>query len=1067
MPIELITTSYGRPASATLHEVVADAKADDPLAPVSIVVPTNYVGVATRRMLAEGREGDVTTAGSGIVGISLLTLYRVAEMLGAPRLAAAHRRPVSTPVIAAAIRTVLTSDAGMFAEVAEHPTTEESLVRAHRELSDLDSGQLDLLAGQSQRAADVVRIHRATRTGLSSDWYDEHDLMDAAVEALGEGSPVLADLGAVVVHLPQRMSQPQARLLRAVSEHAPVTVVTGLTGVERADATVVSTLDRLGVGAPSSGVAPAHGTSLMSVSDADDEVRSAIRLVVEGLRDGVPLERMAVLYGSDEPYARIVHEQLEAAGIIHNGASVRTLRESLVGRTLLGALALPDHAFRRQDVMALVTSAPVRGVDGRPVPSASWERISRRAGVVRGIEEWRHRLDRRISERESRLEAETDPDTEAHRQEHESRVERLTRDIRHTSGLRDFVEHLAAQLDAGQLPPSWADKAAWAHQLLHDLLGDERHRRHWPEHEVDAAEQIERALDRLAGLDELEEAPTLPVFRRTLEMELDAGLGRVGHFGDGLLMGRVPAGLGLELDRVIVLGLAEGTFPARHREDSLLPDLEREATGGALQLRGSRSDDDHRALLAVLAAAGESVLCFPRGDLRRSTERMPSRFWLDTVEALHGGDRLYADDIDGLPASELPWLTQVESFVGGLSRLRFPATVQEYDLRVLLDHTRTGGRLSDHPLASDDAAIAAGLRMVLARRSSRFTRYDGNLGDLPVQGPNVGETVTSPTRLEKWASCPHRYFMETVLGMEEPDDPEERLDIAPVELGNVVHRTLDRFLSEVLDSDDVPSPGEPWSAERRARLHEIAHGTCTEFEEQGLTGRPLLWRGTKRRMLRDLDRFLDEDEQRRAQLRLTPVAAELGFGLADGDEPVVFPLGDGTVLRFRGSADRVDVTDDGAVAVVDYKTGSTRAFKDLDETEPTVRGTKLQLPVYALAAQRAFGDDATPVRADYWFVSSKGEFTLVGYDYSPHVYQEFLVALATITDGISAGVFPAHPDEPTSWKGWISCPWCDPDGLETHDRYREWTRKRLDPAVRVFTELAEPEALPEPGDDDG
>jgi hypothetical protein len=50
-----------------------------------------------------------------------------------------------------------------------------------------------------------------------------------------------------------------------------------------------------------------------------------------------------------------------------------------------------------------------------------------------------------------------------------------------------------------------------------------------------------------------------------------------------------------------VCGLAEGTFPTRVRDDSLLPDADRRLTDGALTLRASRVDDDHRRLLAALA----------------------------------------------------------------------------------------------------------------------------------------------------------------------------------------------------------------------------------------------------------------------------------------------------------------------------------------------------------------------------------------------------------------------------------------------------------------------------------
>src|SRR5713101_2122331 len=179
MPIELITRPYGRPAADALRDVVAARKDDDPLAPVTVIVPTNYVGVAARRLLASGTLGPLTSAGSGVAGVTFLTVYRLAELLGAPRLASAGRRPISTPVLAAAIRHALAREPGMFVTVAEQPATERALVEAYRELSECEDRDLDRLAEAGRRAGEVVRVYRAARAHLRSGWYDERDLMDA------------------------------------------------------------------------------------------------------------------------------------------------------------------------------------------------------------------------------------------------------------------------------------------------------------------------------------------------------------------------------------------------------------------------------------------------------------------------------------------------------------------------------------------------------------------------------------------------------------------------------------------------------------------------------------------------------------------------------------------------------------------------------------------------------------------------------------------------------------------------------------------------------------------------
>src|SRR5690606_24184850 len=130
----------------------------------------------------------------------------------------------------------------------DHPATESALVATYKELRDLTPAALDALAATSGRAREVIRLHRAVREQLRAGWYDEEDLIDAAVAAVGTGAA--GELGHVVVHLPQRLSRHGARVLRALAERVPLTVVAGLTGAAGADAEVHRSLERLGVGAP-------------------------------------------------------------------------------------------------------------------------------------------------------------------------------------------------------------------------------------------------------------------------------------------------------------------------------------------------------------------------------------------------------------------------------------------------------------------------------------------------------------------------------------------------------------------------------------------------------------------------------------------------------------------------------------------------------------------------------------------------------------------------------------------------------------------------------------------------
>jgi RecB family exonuclease len=707
---------------------------------------------------------------------------------------------------------------------------------------------------------------------------------------------------------------------------------------------------------------------------------------------------------------------------------VRTLAECVAGRTLLGVLDLPDRGFRRDDVVRVLAGAPLR-FHGQPVPGSAWERLTRDAGVVGGLDQWDARLRALAARRAARSTARGADDPRGP-DPNDARID----------ALRAFVAHLGAILDPPSAPRTWSGWAALAHRILDELLPGDLARRHWPPAEQDGCEAVERAIDRLAGLDALGDGADLDVFRRTLRLELDEGLERVGRAGDGVLVGTVGLGLGVPLERVFVVGLAEGLFPARTREDSLLSDDERRAAGGDLPLRAVRPDDDERALLAVLAATtGARVLSYPRGDLRKSTERMPSRFLLDTVEALHGR-RVYGDGLAGIDA---PWCRHVASFASGVAHAAFPATEQEHRLRALGRHVSLGGAIDDAP-GADDRALSLAVRLVTARRSAAFTRFDGNLTHVRVPGPARDGVVVSPTRLETYAVSPHAYLMQSVLGVHIPEEPEDRLEISALDRGSLVHEALEAFLVEVLARPEPPAPGARWSVADRDRLLALAAQRCDAYEAAGRTGRALFWRRERARVLADLEVLLELDGERLAGGGLAPIAAELRFG---DDEPLPVALGDGRVLRFRGSADRVDRSADGSLVVIDYKSG--RPYREPPDDDVTAGGTHLQLPVYAHAARAAFGDDNTPVTAAYWFATSRGGFTWLPVLLTPAVGTQVDRVLRAIVDAIEAGVFPCPLDPPGSWS-WRTRTYDDPDARGTRDRWREWERKCQAPELAAW-----------------
>ncbi|HZN16143.1 MAG TPA: PD-(D/E)XK nuclease family protein [Acidimicrobiales bacterium] len=954
-----------------LAAAIASAKGDDPLAPVTVVVPSNYAGLSLRRALGR-RLG-------GLVNVQFLNLPRVAELLGAPALAAAGRKPLTKAVRTEAIRAALAEGAGDFAPVAAHPSTLEALDRTFADLRACPEAELDSVAAMSGRAAEVVRLFRAARARLVDHYYDEHDLANAAAVAGASD-----DLGQVIVITPRPLPGPMQRMIETL----------GALVIER-DATTMPEVHRV-----------------ISALDPDDEMRAAVRVVMQEARAGTPLHRMAILWPDDEPYAVLAHQHLSAAGIPRNGPATRTLAHTVTGTALTQLLALADRRLRRDDVMAWLASAPVLEMagDAGTVPASQWDVVSGAAGVVEGADQWHTRLTAYAAaelERRNALVQEGEAD--------EGRIDRIDANVERAGRMRVFVAELAGNLDTAGCR-TWAGFSEWGCALLDRYLGrDERHYR-WPDAEQDASRAVREALEQLSVLDDVAGAAVVDLsrFRQAVAAELAAPAARHGRFGTGVFTANITAALATDFDLVIITGLVEGTLPSRRSDDALLPDVERSAAAGEIPLRADKHDVELADLCAALAAGSERrVLTWPRTDPRRRRERLPSR-WLPAAVAEE----------------------RVESFQHGVVTGE-PAALFDYDLRDLLDWTEHGGRPIDHILAAELPTFGAGLVAAEFRASTAFTRFDGNVGAGHIDPLDAGAAM-SPTSLEAYAVCPARYFYGKVLHLGPPEKPEELRRIAPMTKGSLMHEVLERFIVAAIDDP---------SARNEARLLELAEAAFDEYHARGLTGVPLLWQYERESMRRELKRFFDEDDD-----GSEPLAAELTFG-RHGEEPVVLTLPGGGQIGFRGSADRVDRQPDGTIRVTDYKTGGDYKYKALRD-DPVARGQLLQLPLYGLAAQARFGDDATPVQSRYLMVSERAAFRRHAVVVDHDTVERLIAVLDVLVGGISAGRFPARPGEEDWRGGWEHCRFCDFDRVCQADRDRAWERVRATSDLEAYVELA-------------
>lgn len=1011
-------TTYGRDALKELATAIAELKGDDLLAPVQVIVASHGLSVRVRRDLAEFH--------GGFASVNFQTLAGFASQIAASGLRASGRQPLSRTMLTASIRQALIASPGIFAEVVEHPATEQVLAATYDDLAVVDESQLDLLAEQNRRCHDAIEICTKARRSLEKNFYDHEDIYRAATKAIGARSPGGEPL---IVYLPQELSKPAKDLLKALATANPkMIVIAAFTGDKAADHEVTSLLDALELKATSPTNKPATANAIVSTSDSDDEVANAIRLALSALDEGAAPHRVGIVYGSKRPYARLVAEQLENTGVAFHGAEASSLGETMAGRLLTSLLELQDHDLRRDDVIGLLRSAPLRDSQRRSLPVASWDRISRAAGVVSGSD-WGTRLEHHAAVLASRIKDRvTQDETTRH----------LEIELGNCSRLSDFVEDVRSKVS---MPPntSWSERAGLYADLLDTFLNQDEPN----EQDLSGRYAVKALLSQLKALDEIEPEVSAAVFRRTVQVELSAGHRKSGRLGQGIFVGPVKNATGVILDHLIIVGMAEGMFPTRNSDTSLIGDQQRKLLGGVLPLSKHRTDRQHHDFLAALGCTTHKrTLFFPRGDIRSSKPRIPSRWLLKTASAL-AGKTLYSKDLE---SSEYEWLSCVPSYSAGLTSTRLPASEQEFRLNQLANETTLPKPLRD--TVGDDEILDRARTLIRARASHEFTRFDGNLSGEPLPAVGVDRPV-SPTQLETWVNCPFGYFVKRLLRVEPLESPEELLQMSALDKGSLVHEIAERFINDALESGSLPAPHERWPVQARYELVEILDELAQEFEAQGRVGRPLLWKMTRTRIKRELENFILLDDATRAELDLSPISTEASFGF-DEIAPVRRTLPGGSTVRFRGSADRIDRANSGAVLITDYKTGSSFSFKDIDSDNAVVSGKKLQLPIYALAAQMLLSAEDSPVRAEYRFLT---EGKRIGYGVDAEVLAQFDSAVTTILAGISQGLFPQHPEDAFAY---TPCLYCDPDEQGNGAVHRRWDHKKYEPVLDAYRELVEP-----------
>lgn len=453
---------------------------------------------------------------------------------------------------------------------------------------------------------------------------------------------------------------------------------------------------------------------------------------------------------------------------------------------------------------------------------------------------------------------------------------------------------------------SWPDEAGWRDQAeAHrtaiaetfseaDLLPDE----------ALALASVHDVLDSLACLDRLGGSVSRGAFLEAFDRECGRRF-LPGATGVGVALMDAMDIRGLGFRHVFLLGANARTFPRFIVEEPFISDPVRREVfrvlGHHLAVRMDGYDEERLLFHLVRSAAkGRFVCVYQRADTKGRL-RDPSPFlrpFLPLDRAL----------VNAVPRSD------AAKRLGARRSTPKEQILTAGDVAAAL----TGFGYASKPYIRGRAMLDE------LDGTVELSEFEGRTGPLAASWRGGMADEVSPTGLEFFAACPFRYFAENVLQLGGMEDPAAEDDMAPRDLGRLMHAILERLYRLHLGPGVTSGLGE--------MVRQVANDVSAEFEsETGIALRGLL------------------AIRREQVMRAVEIFAAWDLGHLGPWRPVWFEetaQAEFAGIRVRARLDRVDRHEEtGALRIIEYKRRFGNHWRTALDTQAK-RGSKLQGPLY-------------------------------------------------------------------------------------------------------------------------
>lgn len=461
-------------------------------------------------------------------------------------------------------------------------------------------------------------------------------------------------------------------------------------------------------------------------------------------------------------------------------------------------------------------------------------------------------------------------------------------------------------------------------------------------------------LDQIYGLLGEEVIP-LAEFREILEAGFgEIQVGTIPQNVDRVVVGDMERTRLKQVKALFFLGVNDGNIPKNSSKGGIISDMDREFLRESdLELAPSPRQQMYiqRLYLYLNMTKPSDRLYLSWSKVNSSGKSLRPAYLIDTVRKLFPGIPVEYPQLR-------PVLDQIVTPAEGAGYLA--EGLREY-VSGTLPRERTGEFYTLYRVYGEETL--AGKRSFLT--DAAFRRYQDTGLSAAVARALYGKHLeNSVTRLETYAACAYRHFLQFGLTLKE----RREFSFENVDMGNVYHAVLETFAAKLEEKGytwfDFPAEFGARTVREALEAYAAAYGDTVLYSsarnEYAIT-----------RMGRILTRTVLTLQKQLQRGSFTPDSYELSFQYADHLDSVNIALSEQERMRLQGRIDRIDVSEDEEhvyVKVIDYKSGNKRF-----DLAALYYGLQLQLVVYMntaleLEARKHPGKEAVPAALLYYHI---------------------------------------------------------------------------------------------------